>query len=53
MSNTGYKEITRIGEGFINYNYGELNSEGGNNLFKSYLLGKGNHKSFVSIITQT
>jgi hypothetical protein len=38
MSNTGYKEITRIGEGFINYNYGELNSEGGNNLFKSYLL---------------
>ena len=38
LSNTGYKDITRIGEGFINYNYGELNSEGGNNLFKSYLL---------------
>ncbi len=38
LSNTGYKDITRIGEGFINYNYGELNSEGGNNLFKSFLL---------------
>ncbi len=38
LSNTGYKDITRIGEGFINYNYGELNSEGGNILFKSFLL---------------
>ncbi len=38
MSNTASKEITRIGEGFINFNYGEINSDGGNQFFKSYLL---------------
>jgi len=32
------KEITRIGQGFINYTHGEVNSEGGNHFFKSYLL---------------
>lgn len=36
--NSGYKDVTRIGEGFINYNFGEVNSEGGNYYFKSYLL---------------
>jgi S-DNA-T family DNA segregation ATPase FtsK/SpoIIIE len=38
MSNTSSKEITRIGEGFINFNYGEINADGGNQFFKSYLL---------------
>lgn len=38
ISNTASKEITRIGEGFINFNYGEINSDGGNQFFKSYLL---------------
>lgn len=37
-SNYGYKEVTRTGEGLINLNYGEINSDGGNELFKSYLL---------------
>ncbi len=38
ISNNASKEITRIGEGFINYNYGEINADGGNQFFKSYLL---------------
>jgi S-DNA-T family DNA segregation ATPase FtsK/SpoIIIE len=38
MSNNGYKEVTRIGEGFVNYNFGEINSDGGNLFFKSFLL---------------
>jgi S-DNA-T family DNA segregation ATPase FtsK/SpoIIIE len=39
MSNSNAaKEITRIGEGLINCNYGELNSDGGNSFFKSFLL---------------
>jgi len=37
-SNQGYRDITNIGEGFINTNFGELNSEGGNRYFKSFLL---------------
>ena len=38
MSNQAAKEITRIGEGFINSNYGEINADGGNAFFKSFLL---------------
>ena len=52
-SNTGYKDITRIGEGFINYNYGELNSEGGNNLFKSYLLDNEDLASLLTDINES
>jgi hypothetical protein len=37
-SNDGFKEVTRIGEGFVNTNYGQINSDGGNHFFKSFLL---------------
>jgi hypothetical protein len=37
-NNNASLEITRIGQGLINTNFGELNSEGGNNYFKSFLL---------------
>lgn len=37
-SNQGYRDVTNVGEGFINTNYGELNADGGNRYFKSFLL---------------
>ncbi|MFM7683928.1 MAG: FtsK/SpoIIIE domain-containing protein [Bacteroidota bacterium] len=36
--NHGSVEITRIGEGLINNNYGEINNDGGNFYFKSFLI---------------
>ncbi len=38
FSNNGSNEVSRVGEGLINENFGELNSEGGNRFFKSFLL---------------
>lgn len=37
-SNKGYVEITKIGQGLINNNFGEINNDGGNYFFKSFLL---------------
>ena len=50
-SNNGSVEITRIGEGLINTNYGELNSGGGNNFFKSFLLDNDDLKPILTGIT--
>jgi hypothetical protein len=48
--NNGSVEITRIGEGLINTNYGELNSGGGNNYFKSFLLDNDDLKPLLESI---
>jgi len=48
--NNGSVEITRIGEGLINTNYGELNSGGGNNYFKSFLLDNEDLKPLLETI---
>jgi hypothetical protein len=37
-NNQGYRDVTNVGEGFINTNYGEVSADLGNKFFKSFLL---------------
>ena len=52
-SNNGSVEITRIGEGLINNNYGEINNDGGNYFFKSFLLDNEDLEPIIQSIKKT
>ncbi len=51
-ANHGSVEITQIGQGLINLNYGELNAGGGNRYFKSFLLDNEDIKPLIGSILE-
>ena len=49
-NNKGSLEITKIGHGLINNNFGELNNDGGNFFFRSFLLDNEDLEPIISEI---
>jgi len=49
-NNKGSVEITKIGQGLINNNFGEINNDGGNFFFKSFILDNDDLKPILDEI---